>query len=223
MIGIIAAMDQEVKELINLMTDVKHKIISGLNFYQGKIENKDVVLLESGIGKIKATFSTTILINNFDIDYIINIGSCGSFKKDIKIKDIVVAKKIAFYDLNIPGWDKHFDNPKITVDCDLSLINHAFKIIKNNIHIGNMVCGDSFICKQSQVEEIINNFKDLLACDMESGAIAYVAKTLKIPCLIIRGVSDNVLNDDNDLAFDKYIIDASKSSANFCKEFILSY
>lgn len=223
MIGVIAAMQVEVEALVALMCEVEKVEISGLSFFKGRISNQQVVLVQSGIGKIKATFSTFSLIHHFKPEYILNIGSCGGFKPEVNLEDVVIAKKIAFYDVDVPGWDKSFDNPKLATSCNENMIEHAVKIIKSKVHIGDMVCGDSFIYKDEQVKKIINDFKDVIACDMESGAIAYTAKTLNVPCLVIRGVSDNVLRKDNHITFDEYVLKASKSSANFCKEYILSY
>ena len=60
-IGIIGAMDEEIVELKNSMTNINEIQINNLKFYEGKLCSKDIVLVESGIGKVNAAISTTYL------------------------------------------------------------------------------------------------------------------------------------------------------------------
>ena len=77
-IGIIGAMNEEIIELKSSMTNIKEIEISNLKFYEGKLLAKDVVLVESGIGKVNAAISTTLLISNFKVDKIIFTGVAGA-------------------------------------------------------------------------------------------------------------------------------------------------
>ena len=71
-VGIIAAMQEEMKEIANVMIQVSLQEISGLKFLIGKINNTEVVLVEAGVGKVNAARTTQILLDNFEIDLIIN-------------------------------------------------------------------------------------------------------------------------------------------------------
>jgi adenosylhomocysteine nucleosidase len=98
-IGIIGAMDEEIRFLRNEMKIKEIKTIADMDFYIGIIENKEVVLVRCGIGKVNAAICTQILISVFDIKTIINIGVAGAIKDTLNILDIVVstdAKDSAF-------------------------------------------------------------------------------------------------------------------------------
>lgn len=223
MIGIIAAMEIEVNALRALLTNEEKLIKDNVNFYRGTLAEKQVVLVQSGIGKVNATISTTLLIKEFQPEYILNIGSCGALQEYIDLKDVVIANCVAFYDIDVPGWERSFTGEKVSLTSEMKLVSHAQNIIEAKAHFGAMVCGDSFIYRDQQVEEILRHFPEALACDMESGAILKTANHFSVPCLVTRGVSDNALKDDNHYTFDEYIAEASKSSAIFCKKFIESY
>ena len=78
MYGIIAAMQEEMKEIKKIMKNIENKEIYELNFFKGTINDKNVVLVEAGVGKVNAARVTQILIDNFKVKEIINVGSAGS-------------------------------------------------------------------------------------------------------------------------------------------------
>ena len=100
-IGIIGAMHEEIVELKSSMTDINEIEISNLKFYEGKLCSKDVVLVESGIGKVNAAISTTLLISNFKVDKIIFTGVAGAVNPDIKVTDIVIATDLVESDMDV--------------------------------------------------------------------------------------------------------------------------
>ena len=106
--GIIAAMKEEMQEIEKIMTEIEIKKIYELNFIEGKINNTEIVLVEAGIGKVNAARTTQILIDNFDIDAVINVGSAGSANDELDIGDIVIADKLIQHDFDITA----FGHPK---------------------------------------------------------------------------------------------------------------
>jgi len=100
-IGIIGAMHEEIVELKTSMTDINEIEISNLKFYEGKLCSKDVILVESGIGKVNAAISTTLLISNFKVDKIIFTGVAGAVNPDIKVTDIVIATDLVESDMDV--------------------------------------------------------------------------------------------------------------------------
>ena len=73
MIGIIGAMEEEVKALLDKTEDIHENKILDCVFYEGKIDNKQVVILQGGIGKVNSAICVTLLLTNYDIEYVINI------------------------------------------------------------------------------------------------------------------------------------------------------
>ena len=88
--GILAAMNEEMKEIEKIMENKKVQKIYELNFIKGKINNTEVVLVEAGVGKVNAARTTQTLIDNFKVDAIINVGSAGSSNDELDIGDIVI-------------------------------------------------------------------------------------------------------------------------------------
>ena len=106
--GIIAAMQEEMQEIQKLMKNISNKEIYGLNFIEGKISDKTIILVEAGVGKVNAARTTQILIDKFDIDAVINIGSAGAANDKLNIGDIVIGKKLVQHDFDITA----FGHPK---------------------------------------------------------------------------------------------------------------
>ena len=95
--------EEEMLAVKIFMEDISKKEIFNLNFFIGKIHNKDCVIVRSGVGKVNAARTTQIMIDNFKIDYVINIGSAGGINPEIKIGDIVVAERLVQYDFDLTG------------------------------------------------------------------------------------------------------------------------
>lgn len=220
MIAIIAAMNEEVEALTALMTNLNNKDIKGINFYTGNLNNKEVVVCQSGVGKVNAAISTTILIDSFEIEYIINIGSAGSLRNDIRCGSVVIPEVVAHHDCNVPGWPKGFEGGKRTYYPDNNLISKAKKIADDKTYFVPLVSGDSFIYLPSQTEKILNDYKDAGCCEMEGASIAQTADFFKVPFIIIRSISDVTIEDGNEMAFEDFLPIAAKNSAVYCEKFV---
>ena len=90
-IGIIGAMPQEIEILRSLMVEPKLTEIAGCKIFEGKINNRNVALLQSGIGKVAAALGTTLLLELAKPDMIINTGSAGGLDRQLNVGDIVIS------------------------------------------------------------------------------------------------------------------------------------
>ena len=72
-VGIIGAMEQEVTLLREQMSNLETLQLAGCEFYSGTLAGQDVVLTRSGIGKVAAAVATTLLLERFAPDCVINI------------------------------------------------------------------------------------------------------------------------------------------------------
>ena len=221
MIAIIAAMDEELDALKKLMSDVREKDMDGFFVLEGKIEDNDVVLWKSGVGKTYAAISTTLIIKNYHPEYIINIGSAGSLRHDIRPGSVVIPVVCAYHDVEVPGWPKGFKDGRRTYYLDEKLINVSKKIANRNTYYGNLVSGDSFIYLKEQTDKILNEYPDAFCSEMEGTSIAQTADALKTPLIIIRSISDVTVEEGNEISFEEFLPVAAKNSAEFCKKFIL--
>ncbi len=227
-IGIIAAMQEEMQEIKNIMTEIQEKNIYELTFISGKIGNRDIVLVEAGIGKVNAARVTQILIDKFNIQSIINVGVAGCANDELEIGDIVIGKRIIQHDFDITafGHPKGFiNNIGEYVESDSKLIEkfeQTVSKISNNkfkIKIGTIATGDIF-CTEPKMKEKIRKKFNADAIEMEAGAIAQVCKLDNIPFIIIRSISDNP-NGKNEITFDQYLKMASKRCAEIINKYLM--
>ncbi len=191
MIGIIIAIKEECNKLIKNIKKKKNIYIQNKKITLGYINNKKIVFIKSGIGKVFSAIATTLIIQNFKIKYIINIGTSGTLKKKINYLDIIIADKIRYYDVDItsfgyklgqiPKTPKYFKIKK-------KIINKIKKKInKNNIHIGEIISGDKFINDDKNIKK---NFPKSISVDMESASIAQTCFLFKKKFLCIKIISD---------------------------------
>lgn len=226
MIGIIGAMKEEVDAIIDLMNVKKQQTYYGYTFYEGQMNNKDIVLLQGGIGKVNAAVSTTLLLTHYDIDYVINIGSAGGLDISQNVGDVVISSKVVHHDVDVTAFGREIgevpDMPRFFMpDTDL-LDKVKMILLKQNIpsHVGLIASGDQFICQNSQVEKIKKDFPDAMCAEMEAASIAQVCYVYQKKFIITRSLSDIFNKGENHVQFDEYLKKASLASAKMCYELV---
>lgn len=224
MIGIIGAMDEEILELKKIIEIHEEKDILGVKFYLGNLGNKEVILVKSKIGKVASSFVTTLLINNFKLDYIINIGTCGAVSKKLKYLDIVVGDKLIYHDVDVTAFGYKYGQMaqcEPYFESSIELKEKAKKF--NNIYIGDIVSGDEFVDDVNAMTlKMYNYFSEynVLACDMESTSIAHVATLSNVPFIIIRTISDVLDFEGTKRDFNELALESCKILAHFIKEYV---
>jgi len=227
-IGIITAMEEETQAIVNLMKDINVKQIYNLRFLIGTIQGKRCVLVKSGVGKVNAARTTQIMIQNFNIKYVINLGSGGSINPLLNIGDVVIAKHVVQHDFDITAFGHskgYITGVGDKVVCDRDLINEIEKIIESipersyQIKIGVIASGDIF-CSETWMKDKIRAKFDADVVDMEAAAIAQVCYLDNIPFMGIRSISDTP-NGNNANTFEENLKLASKRCANILKEFLV--
>ena len=68
-------------------------MIAGCEFTTGHMNGVDVIFLRSGIGKVNAAMSTTILLEKYNPDYVINTGSAGGYNPELNVGDLLFPQK----------------------------------------------------------------------------------------------------------------------------------
>ncbi|MBU3126600.1 5'-methylthioadenosine/adenosylhomocysteine nucleosidase [Clostridium tagluense] len=200
-IGIIGAMSEEVEFLLRDMELETSEVKANMKFSFGTIHNKNVVIVTSGIGKVNAAVCAQILIDDFKVDYVINVGIAGGTKKNIYPGDVVIANNLVQHDIDTSAFgDRIGQIPRLdTFDfkCDKKLIDHAIEACKDisghNYFVGRIVSGDQFIANIDKIKWLNSEF-ECLACEMEGASIAQVCYLNEIPFVVIRSISDNANN-----------------------------
>mgnify|MGYP001154612114 FL=1 len=196
-IGIIGAMDIEVEELINSMENIKTETISKIDFYQGKLQGKDLVVAKSGVGKVQAALCTQTMILKYAPDTIINTGVAGSLSSDLDIADLVISDGVVQHDFDVSAFGKPVgmisEIDLIKIPCKKELvekIEYSAKILEDtNVLVGTIASGDQFIASKEKKDYIVDNF-NALCTEMEGAAIGHVCYINDVDFCIIRAMSD---------------------------------
>ncbi|HFR3976800.1 TPA: 5'-methylthioadenosine/adenosylhomocysteine nucleosidase [Streptococcus suis] len=216
--GIIAAMPQELKILVEHLQDKVEVAVLGRTYYQGRMGQHEVVLVQSGIGKVMSAMSVAILADRFAVDAIVNTGSAGAVADGIAIGDVVVATHLAYHDVDVTAFGYAYGQmagQELYYPADQVLLERLTGVLAEQeitSHQGLIVTGDSFIAGQDKIASIKEHFPEVLAVEMEGAAIAQAAVNTGKPFLVIRAMSDTAQGDAN-ITFDEFIIQAGERSA----------
>ena len=217
MIAIIGAMDVEVEAIKKYMTDIEELILNKTLFLKGLINDKEVILTKCGVGKVNSAITTTTLLNNFDVEYVVNIGVAGGMDENFEILDVVVSKDLIQHDYDTSYLDGDEGlGLKFEGDRELSKkVMAAFESIDEDIkvHYGDIISGDIFVGEDNEILKIKNKFPSAYACEMEGAAIAQVCDRLEVPCIGVRALSDIVMKNYEYDEFWKNVDIASERSA----------
>ncbi|GGM81343.1 MULTISPECIES: 5'-methylthioadenosine/adenosylhomocysteine nucleosidase [Shewanella] len=218
-IGIIGAMEPEVAHLIAAMTNASSQTIAGVEFIAGTLAGKDVVVTRSGIGKVAASIATTLLIEKYAPDAVINTGSAGGFVDSLSIGDIVISSEVRHHDVDVTAFGYEIgqmaQQPAAFIPAPylVEAANKAIAQLGEVKAIEGLICtGDSFICDPVRTKTMLEHFPTMAACEMEGAAIAQVCHQFGVPFVVIRSLSDNA-NNDSPVDFDSYIVKAGYHSA----------
>ncbi|HEP1819567.1 TPA: 5'-methylthioadenosine/adenosylhomocysteine nucleosidase [Streptococcus suis] len=216
--GIIAAMPQELKILVEHLQDKVEVTVLGRTYYQGRMGQHEVVLVQSGIGKVMSAMSVAILADRFAVDAIVNTGSAGAVADGIAIGDVVVATHLAYHDVDVTAFGYAYGQmagQELYYPADQVLLEQLTGVLAEQeitSHQGLIATGDSFIAGQDKIASIKEHFPEVLAVEMEGAAIAQAAVNTGKPFLVIRAMSDTAQGDAN-ITFDEFIIQAGERSA----------
>lgn len=205
MLGIIGAMEVEVKELREMMENPQAQTVAGMTFYQGTIKGKEVVVVRSGIGKVNAGICSQILVDRYNVEGIINTGIAGSLKNEINIGDIVLATVAVQHDVDATGFGYPLGEiPQMGIKefpADEKLRTLAEECSRKanpdiQVFCGRVASGDQFISSKEKKNWIRANF-DAYCTEMEGAAIAQAAYLNNIPYLVVRAISDKADDSAN--------------------------
>ncbi len=228
MIGIVGAMKEEVASLTSHAQIEKKEKRAGLFFYVGKLSNRDIVVVQSGIGKVNAAVATQLLIDYYSVEKIIFTGLAGSGQNEIQIGDFVLASSLVQHDFDlthfgrekgvIPATGQFFETDKQLNGVLTEVINQfgTEDASFGKLHFGVVASGDAFIAESPKVAQITAEF-NALAVEMEGAALAQVCTMNQIPFAVLRTISDNA--DENATAdFQSVLNRASISEYKILKE-----
>jgi adenosylhomocysteine nucleosidase len=218
-IGIIGAMELEVAILRKAISNCIEEVKGGCTFYSGQLNGVEVVLLKSGIGKVSSAVGTSLLLEVFQPDVVINTGSAGGFDQTLNLGDVVISTEVGHHDADVTAFGYaigQMAGQPATFKADPSLIQAAEKALeqvedKHAVH-GLICTGDQFINSDERKTFIRTSFPDVIAVDMEAAAIAQTCHQFEIPFVVVRAISD-VADKASPMSFDEFLPLAAKSSS----------
>ncbi len=229
MLGIIGAMEEEVDKLKAEMEQVTVRKKASMEFFQGRIQGKEIVVVRSGIGKVNAGICAQILVDDYQVDGIVNTGIAGSLRGEINIGDIVISTDAVQHDMDavafgyplgqIPRMDT------LAFQADQRLSDLAEQSCRNvlpelGVFRGRVASGDAFIANRERKDSILKEF-DACCCEMEGAAIAQAAYLNQTPFVIIRAISDKA-DDSASMDYPAFEAMAIKNSVKLIKEMVVN-
>lgn len=235
--GILGAFGEEGKIIKEAMSGKEIHQVMGIEFVSGRLEGRRVVLALTGVGKVNAAMTTTLLLDHFRPTEVIFTGIAGGLNPKLLPGDIVIAEKLAQHDYGTvteQGFQKRSArNPidgkrnPLFLPCDGRLVKLATGAAANtkfaaitidgkarepNIVEGIVVTGDVFVASREKVSSLIKEF-GADAVDMEGAAVAQVCFQQKVPFLVVRSLSDKA-DDTAQVDVQQFYKIAAKNSAS---------
>lgn len=209
LIAIISSMPFESAFLLSCMKKARHHSMAGKTVHKGQLSGVNVVLMNSGIGKVNAAHAATYLIEKYPVSAIINIGVGGAYPGSVlMVGDIVFASREIYGDegvIDAGGWGglekigiplvkegtkRYFNEyPMNSIFPSLFKGKNRMPGWNNKITSGNFVTVSAVSGTQKRARELEKRFNALCE-NMEGAAIAQVCALYKIPVFEIRGISN---------------------------------
>lgn len=214
-IAIISAVHEELSEILTLMPDERQTVVGNRTFWSGHLQGHEVVAVLSGMGKVAAATTATVLCERFAPQQVIFTGVAGGLAAGIEVGDIVVGTGFLQHDLDAsplyPRWEvPGYGQSWFPADRALAQVLHAAakdavtwlpKLLDDatlqglglhtpSVHEGEIITGDRFVATQAESARLRADLPSALAVDMESAAVAMVCHDHGIPFGAVRTISD---------------------------------
>jgi len=225
-IAVIGAMEEEVELLRKEIENPETKNIANSEFTSGTYKNHEVILLKSGIGKVNAAMTTSILLSEYKPDFVINTGSAGGYDPNLEVGAIVISDEVRHHDVDVTAFGYEIGQvPQLPAafKADERLMKLAeqavYEIGQHQAATGLIATGDIFMHDPAKVEQVRNHFPQMKACEMEAAAVAQVCYQFEVPFVVIRSLSD-IAGKESSMSFDEFLPVAAKHSTQIVLQVI---
>jgi len=243
--AILSALPEEQSGLVGSLVQPRRVVHAGRAFWEGELHGKPVVLALSGIGKVAAATTATVLAERFGAARIVFTGVAGGVGEGVRVGDVVVARDYVQHDMDasplferwrVPGY------PGVRLPCDAALTAHLSGAVSAclageitdfhthadgqppRLHEGLMASGDRFVtCAQvsrALRDPLVAAGHDVLAVEMEGAAVAQVCLDYGLPFAAVRTISDRA-DDDAHVDFPLFIQTVASRYADHIVRYLL--
>ena len=219
-IGIICAILNELRYFN--YTEIPIQKFGERTFYKGSHDKHELILVQSGLGKVNAAVVSTLLIEKFECELLLFSGVAGGIDPGIEIGEVIIGESLIQYDYGtlknrelLPFRPGSIPIGESKNELEYSLdpkIKHKIKVSLPNVRMGIILTGDVFLqCEETQ-KELFEKY-GAQAIDMEGAVVAQVAEQFGIPAVVVRCLSDLAGADSQKLS-SKFLNMAAKRSFN---------
>lgn len=237
-LALVSALPEELQAVLDLLPDEQRTVVGKRVFWQGHLHGQAVVAVLSGIGKVAAANTATLLAERFQVKAIVMTGVAGGLGRGVTVGDVVVARELLQHDMDaspifprheVPGYARsRFPSDatltaRVAQACEATLLDPratlgeaavaAFGLRASRVHQGLLVSGDRFVSRTVESQALQAELPDALAVDMESAAVAQVCADFGLPFAVVRTISDRA-DDAAHVDFPRFLTQvASRYSA----------
>ena len=227
MIGIIGAMDVEVKLLKERMTEKQEETLSAIEFTRGFLEGQDVVVAQNVVGKVSAAVCAQTMILHYNVKKLLNTGVGGALSSKLHIGDVIVASACVEHDIDTTpvgdpaGLISRLNIIELPVDKTMAeQFASTCEVCGVNYLQGIVASGDQFITSAQRSEWIRKTF-NAVSTDMETAAIAHVAYMNQCPFAGLRVASDEA-NGKAPADYNSFVLKAAATSSTIVLQWLSS-
>lgn len=238
-LGIVSALHEELRALLACLEGAKVERLGGRAFHRGRLAGHEVVLVLSGIGKVAAAATGSLLIDRFGVGTILFTGVAGGLGPGVKTGDVVVASSLLQHDLDasplFPRWEVPMTGrSRFPTEPALreSLSAACAKVLASSApqglgalglgaprhHTGLVVSGDRFVSSAQESASLRSALPDALAVEMEGAAVAQVCADFGCELAVLRTVSDRA-DDSAHIDFSRFV---SEVAAEYSRDIVLT-
>lgn len=243
--AIVAALHEELASVLDLMPDEHKQVVASRTFWVGHLHGQEVVAVLSGVGKVAAATTATLLIQHFGVQRIVFTGVAGGLGPGVKVGDVVLARSLLQHDMDAsPLFPRHevplyglsrFDADAALADalelaCERMLYGlpqclgadavEAHGLHAPRLHQGLLISGDRFVATTAESQALQRELPDALAVEMEGAAFAQVCHDFGVPLAVVRTISDRA-DDAAHVDFSRFLREvASHYSGQIVRELL---
>lgn len=223
-IGIIGAMEEEITPILALFPQAQEIALGGNVFYHIAYKGAEIYVAYSKIGKVHSAITASTMILRFGCEKVIFCGVAGGLQEDLVVGDLLLGSKLCQHDVDISAFGHplgFIPESRVFIETDENLNAIARQVaLESNITLkeGIIASGDAFIHSKEKKQWIIENF-GAAAVEMEGASVAVVCDSFKVPCCILRSISDSA-DGAADVSFDEFLDSSARIGANFVKQMI---
>jgi adenosylhomocysteine nucleosidase len=228
-VAVVSAMHEELRALLPLLERSSELVMGGRRCHVGEIAGQAVVLALSGIGKVAAATTATVLATRFALTAMVLTGVAGGLAEGVQVGDVVVADTLLQHDLDasplfpryvVPGTGRSHFQADVSLTESLALaaqrqltsphspwaaaLHEALPQAHASVRRGLVVSGDRFVSTSAESRALQRALPEALAVEMEGAALAQVCSDFALPFAVLRIISDRA-DDAAHVDFTRFI------------------